>query len=188
MSDLNLGPSRERSPLLSILIAVAVVGVVVTTIVMLNPRETAEVSVQKVALFAPHTEFKPTAGGGQVVGGLPQSEDDLYVVATVRITDKLRLPLFLNGRSAKLISASLQSTDATVVSNRDLPRLEETFPQLAPMAANPLTEDQLNPGETREGVVVLLFPGMTQADWHNKVSSQLTLDLQYQSPITVALR
>ena len=96
-----------------------IAGIVMTAVgvavYMLNPRKTAEITVQKTEVFAPHTEFKQTPSSSQIVGAAAASEDDVYVVATLRIQDKLRLPIFLDSVSATMTTDTGSATQATNV-------------------------------------------------------------------------
>ncbi len=161
--DLQIAPPPDPNPLIpKLLIAGAVMILIGAGAYLLNPRKTAEITVLKTDIFAPHTEFKQMPGDGQIIGAPAQSEDDVYVVATVSIADKLRLPIFLDSVSATMTSDN-DSLQATNVSALDLPRLEQTFPQITPLvsppAAPPLRfEDAVSPGTTRVGTIVFLFP------------------------------
>jgi len=185
--ELKLVPPRESGNDLPkfLGIAFAVMAVVALGVFLLNPRKTANVAVLKAEVFAPHTEFKQAPGAMHVIGAGPAAEDDLYIVATVRITDKLRLPIFLNGYSAALINPDGTQLNATAISPRDLARIEQTFPALTPMAQHPLDDTTpVAPGETRQGTIVLQFPGLSATDWSGRKSATLTIDLTHQSPQT----
>jgi len=187
--SLNLGPTETRSPLKSILIAAAVMIAIAVAIFLFLPKRPAEISVVKVQTFGPHTEFKAMAGAGpHVIGQGSQSQDDLYVVATVRVSDKLHnLPLFLAPPEATVNTAA-GSMDATVINARDISRLELSFPELTPMISNPLRDgDEVAPGTTREATVVMLFAGMKEADWKAKQSATLTVKFAHQEAQTVPL-
>jgi hypothetical protein len=184
--ELQLVPPRDSSNDLPkfLAIAFAVMAVVALGVFLLNPRKTAEFTILKAEPYAPHTVSKDApAGSMHVLGTAPAAEDDLYIVATVRITDKLRLPIFLNGYTAALISPDGTQLNATAIAPRDLARLEETFPALAPMAQPPLDDKSpVLPGEAREGTIVLQFPGLTAAAWNDRKSATLTVNLTHQAP------
>jgi hypothetical protein len=188
MADLSLAPAPERGTLRAVLISIVVLSVVAAAVFLLNPRKTSELAITKMAFFAPHTETKEIPGQMHVIGQAASAEDDLYVVATVRMTDKIRLPLFISATTATMVLADGSSLDARVISLRSLQRLEVTFPELTPMAGTLLdTDDPIPPSESREGNVVLLFPGINEATWHTKKSASMTFDLAHQSPQTTAL-
>ena len=191
--DLQIAPPPDPNPLVPKLVIAAVVMVLIgVAIYMFNPRKTAEIVVQKTELFAPHTEFKQMPSSSRVIGAPAQSEDDVYVVATVSITDKLRLPLFLDSVSATM-TTDAGSIQATNVSPIDLPRLEQIFPQITPLvsppAAPPLRfEDTVSPGATRLGTIVFLFPQTSAKAWAAKKSASLTITFAHDAaPITVPI-
>jgi hypothetical protein len=191
--DLKLAPPPDHNRLIpKLLIAGAVMVIIGVAVYMLNPRKTAEITVQKTELFTPHTEFKQTPSSSQIIGAAAETEDDVYVVATLGITDKLRLPISLDSVSATMTSDA-GSTEATVISPLDLPRLEQTFPQIRPLvtppAASPLRfQDAVSPGETRVGTVILLFPQISAKAWTAKKSATLTIHLAHDAaPIDVPL-
>jgi hypothetical protein len=192
--ELHLAPPPDRdNPVSKFLVAgLAMIGVGVVAF-MLYPRKAAEISVQKVDLYAPHTEFKATPGDNRIIGAPASFEDDLYVVATLRITDKLRQPIFLNSTSATMTTAEGATVEATVISPQDLPGLEQTFPEVLPLvnppAAQPISlDDAVAPGTTRVGSIVLLFPQISAKAWQTKKSATLTLNLTRDTaPQTIAL-
>jgi hypothetical protein len=192
-SDLQIAPPPDDNPLIPKLVIAGVVMIIICVAVyMLNPRKTAEITVQKTELFAPHTEFKQMPGSGQIIGAPAESEDNLYVVATVSITDKLRLPIFLDSVSATM-TTDTGSTQATNVSPLDLPRLEQIFPQISPLLSPPTApplrfQDAVSPGATRVGTLVFLFPQKSAKAWAAKKSATLTVNLANDAaPINVPL-
>jgi hypothetical protein len=188
MTDLNLGPAEERSYLPAILIAAAVLIVIAIAVFFLNPRKTADTSVTKVELYAPHTEFQATPGGSHIIGQGPSAEDDLYAVVTVSVTDDLRLPLFVDATSVTLTAPDGSQTEALGVPVSDYPRLEQTFPQLTPLLTNPFTYgQQIAPKQTAVGSVLVLFPNTTEAAWKARKSATVTLNLRNQSPLTAPI-
>jgi len=192
--DLHLAPPSDSNRLIPklVLAGVVMVGVGVA-VFQLNPRKTAEITVQKTEIFAPHTEFKQTESNSHLIGTAPETEDDVYVVATLKIEDKLRLPIFLTNTSASLTTQAGATIEATVISPVDLPRLEETFPQILPLVSPPAApslqfEDAIAPGSSRVGTVVLLFPQVSAKDWKSKQSATLTVHLAHDAaPINVTL-
>ncbi len=193
MPELNLGPPPERNYVPAIVISAIALIAIVVLLFVLNPRKTAEISVQKIDLFAPHTEFRQMPGASHVIGTPAQVEDDLYVLATLRIQDKLRLPIFLSSYNATLTQSDGSSVDATLVAPVQFQRLEEILPALTPLLTQsqigqPLKySDEIDPGTTRVGYVLLLFPQITEAQWRAKTSASITFDLRDQLPQTVKL-
>jgi hypothetical protein len=192
-SDLQIAPPPDENRLIPKLVIAGVVMILIgVAVYLLNPRKTAEIKVQKTELFSPHTEFKQMPGNSQIIGAPSESEDDVYVVATVSITDKLRLPIFLDSVSASM-TTDTGSTEATNVSPLDLPRLEQIFPQITPLVSPPAAvplhfQDAVSPGATRVGTIVFLFPKISAKAWAAKKSATLTVNLANDAaPINVPL-
>jgi hypothetical protein len=197
MADLSLAPAEQRSLLKPILIAVIALALIAFAVFWFNPRGVADVTVPHVDLFAPHTEFKsltPKAGmhvlsKDKVTGPIGAgAEDNLYVVATVHIDNKLRLPIFVSSVEATITTADGEQHPAAVVHASELPRLEQMFPNIATLAPHPINDsDPAPPKGQLEGQVVLLFATLTADDWHKKKAADLTLVPAHQDPITVKL-
>jgi len=187
MSDLNLGPPPERNRIPAVLISVAVLCMIAAAIYHFSPSKAAEIRVEKVDLFAPHTETKASHGGTHILGTPSFTEDNLYVVVHVSIENKLSLPLFLDSPDATLTTPA-GVNDATAVSPTDAVRLEQSFPELTPLATNPIGYDsQIAPHGTLEGSIILLYPTLKQADWQTRKSANLTLHFIHIGPQTIDL-
>lgn len=179
----------DRSPVLPIVLALIIVAAAAVTVYLVIPHKITDLSVSKVDLFAPHTQFGATQGGSvQVLGQAAQSEDDLYVVAHINITNKLHQRVFISGWSATAMFKDGSTEDSTYVAKSQLPRLEQIFPQIASLATDPIDDgDELDPGVTKSGSVVLLFPNTTQEKWNSKGSAVLTINLHQHVSQTVKL-
>lgn len=180
--------SSERGPFLSVILAFVIMVVVVVIVYLLIPHKITAINVSKVDVFAPHTEFQASQGSMAVVGEPGQTEDDLYVVAHLNITDKLHEQVYITGWSATVTFADGTTTDSTYIAKSSLPRLEQIFPNIATLATDPLDDgDELDPGVPHSGSVVLLFPNTTQDKWDKKGSAVLTLTLRDHASQTVKL-
>jgi hypothetical protein len=179
----------DRSPVVAVVLAFIVMVAFVGAIYLFIPHKNTEISVSKVDVFAPHTTFQQSQGGGvQVLGEQAQSEDDLYVVAHLAITDKLRQRVILSGWSATVTFADGSTQDSTLIARSELPRLEQIFPQITSLATNPLGDgDVFDPGVANAGSIVLLFPNTTQQQWNQKRSAVLTIEIHEHQPQTVKL-
>lgn len=168
-------------------LAAVIMALVAFAVFWFNPHKTAEATIAHVEVYAPHIVFTQTSNNGfRVLTNDSAAEDDLYVIATVRITDKLRLPIFINDFRAALVNPDGTQLNAFIVSRRDLVNLETTFPALAPLAQHPLDDrTPIAPGETREGTLVLQFPGLTANAWTARRSAALTINLTHQQPLVV---
>ena len=188
MADLSFSQPARRNLAVPITIAVLVLAIAAFLVFRLLPRETAEVIIPRVSLFASHLVFKSDS----MVVGNDQTQDTLYALVTVRITDRLNLPLFLKDFTATLTpndSSPLDSTSA--IEKPDLAKVYATFPAVNKLAAAqgapPLfRETRIDPGQTVEGFVLLQFP-VTEDVWNARQSATLTIDLYHQAPLTITI-
>jgi hypothetical protein len=185
--DLKLAPEPEHGVMPAVSISFLILIVVAVVVFLVNPRETAVLKVDKVDVFAPHTDFKPDKKAVKEVGLANAGEDDLYVVATVSMTNKLRLPIFITDTTLTLTTGN-SAEEATAVSPQYYPQIESSFPALTPMLGPPIAQgDELAPGATHTGNVLMLFPGLTAEAWKNRKSAVLTVSLRNQAPQKVLL-
>ena len=195
MSDLQIAPPPEKSVIPAVLIALLVLAVIAGAVFYFNPHKVADLQVTGVQTFAPHTEMKgltpdPGKGNMRVLNGTiyTAAEDDLYVVTRVSFTDRLRIPIYLEGAFADVTFADGSQAQAHMLSVKDVQRLGAIFPAIATLATNPIADDEeIDPGNTRAGTLVLAFPGRTADAWRGKRSSSLTLELRNQEPQTARL-
>ena len=194
MSDLQIAPPREKSVLPALLIALLVLAAIAWAVFWFNPHRVADLKVMEVHTFAPHTEVQGLTPGGRkggmrVLNGTTYTaEDDLYVVATVSFTDRLRIPIYLTQGTANVTFEDGTQAQTHMLSPRDVQHLGLVFPAIVPLAGNSLGDDEeIDPGTTRVGTMVLPFPGRTAEAWSRKRSGTLTLELRNQEPQTARL-
>ncbi|MDE3105590.1 MAG: hypothetical protein KGK08_10485 [Acidobacteriota bacterium] len=192
MTELTLSRRQGSGFAVPLLIAVIVLAIAAAVIFEFNPHATADVAVTHTAVFASHFDLK----GDTMLVNSDVAQDDIYVLTTVRITDQLRLPLFLKDFTATLTPTNPDGSAAAPISTSaiekpDLPNLYVTFPKLKAMveeqATEPLyRESQIDPGKSATGIILLHFP-VTQQAWEHRKSAQLTIDLYHQQPITLPI-
>jgi hypothetical protein len=185
MSELSFSqPQSERRNFTTPAIVVAViVAIAFTLIYFFTSHRIADLAITHIAVVPEHTVFTSSS---KVVGA-ETAEDDLYVFATVRIEDKLRLPITINGISGTLTAADDTVTHANAIGKRDREILYVTFPALKPLASAPLNLDtEIQPGGQAEGMVLLHFP-LAEADWKNRKSAAVIIDTYSQGALTVEI-
>lgn len=195
MASLQIAPARQSSQAPAVIIAFLILAVAAAAIFYFNPHKISELKVTSVDTYAPRTTFGALEGPGGVPNGMhvlsaptTSTEDDLYVIANVSMTDKLRLPLYISGATAHVTLADGTELESNLLSGADLKRLEVIFPEIRNHAVAPISDgDSIEPGQTRVGTVVLPFPGQTADAWHNKKSATLTIDLRNQRAQTTVL-
>lgn len=193
MADLKIAPARESGNGPAVVIAFLILAAVAGAIFYFNPHRVSDFKVISVDTYAPRTTFgpldTPTPNGMHVLGAPTTStEDDLYVIARVQLIDKLRLPLFITGATAHVTLADGSELESNLLSGSDLKRLGVIFPEIHSRATAPISDgDEVLPGQTRTGTLVLPFPGQTADVWHSKKSATLTLTLRNQEAQKTAI-
>jgi hypothetical protein len=178
-------PQRRSSLMLPLLIAFVVVGGAFAY-VYLRPHRIADITVTQTAVVPEHTVFKSLS---KVVGHEDEVHDDLYIITTVRIDNRLKIPLFIDDITGTLTPGddSAESITASAINSGDLDNLYTTFPAIKPLASAPLLrESTIAPGDHAQGMVLLHFE-VAQADWDKRKSASVTISFYHQEPLTVPL-
>jgi hypothetical protein len=175
-------PAR-RNLLAPVLIAFTLLGIAIALVVRYTPHKTADITITGTSVYPAHTVFKSDS----ILVGSDRAQDDLYVLATLRVDDRLNLPLFLKDFTATLVTADGEEFHTSAAEKQDIPNLFTTFPALEKLASPPLLRETLiSPGQSAEGMVLLHFP-VTQATWNSRKSATLTVDLYHQGPLAVLI-
>jgi hypothetical protein len=184
MSELTFSQTERRSFLVPLLIAFVFVGGVFAYI-YLRPHRIADITITHTAVLPTHTVFKDLS---KVVGHEDQAEDDFYVLTTIRIDNRLKIPLTIDDITGTLTPPDDSAEPATTsaINKADIDGMYVTFPALKPLSGPPLTrETTIAPGDPAEGMVILHFP-ITQTDWNNRKSASVTISFYHQpDPFTV---
>lgn len=169
-------PQPARSNLLvPVLVAFLVLGILIALVVRLTPEKTASLSVSHTIVFPTHTEM----GSGSILVGQKQSEDDLYVLTTLRIENRTRFPIFIKDYTATLTTEEGEPITTSAVEKDDIPNLLVSFPGLKPLVTAPLLREAvIEPGQFAEGMVILHFP-VTQSVWDHRRTTVLNVDLYH---------
>ncbi len=188
MPEFNAGLIPSRSPLPAILIAAGVLVAIAAAVLYFNPRKTADLSITRVQTYTAHTETKPYKGGIHIIGAPARIEDDLYVLVNVKLTDKLRLPLFIKDETAVLTAPDHSITEVSALQRDEITNVYASFPAVQALASAALSRDtQTAPGQTSEGLILLHFPGATDKDWTTRKSCTLTIQFFHQAPETLTV-
>ncbi len=188
MADLTFSQPERRSLAVPIVLALVVLALVGFFVLRLTPHTTADVAITRVDIFPAHTVFKSESN----VVGVDPSQDDLYALVTIRLTDRLRLPLFLKDITATLIPSDGSLPPATsAVEHAQLENLYTSFPAVRKLAAAQtapllLRETRIDPNQTVEGYVIVHFP-VTAETWNTRDNAVLTLDLYHQQSLSVTI-
>ena len=183
MSDLTFAQPARRNLLAPVLVAFVLLGVAIALVVRYTPHKTADVTITETSLYPAHTVFKSDS----ILVGSDRAQDDLYVLATLRIDDRLNLPLFLKDFTATLVTADGEDLHTSATEKQDIPTIFSAFPAPEKLASTPLLRETLiGPGQSAEGMVLLHFP-ITQATWNGRKSATLHVYLYHQGPLDVSI-
>ena len=188
MAEITLtgGAQKQRSMLIPILLAVLVLAAAGAWFAKTYVHASVNGSIDRVALFPLHVEYK--RGTGMLVGG-NETQEELYVVADVSLTDRAEVPLFIKELSGSFIGEDGSLFEANVIDKNDLPRLMTMFPKLKTVAdsigTQPLVrEGTIAKGATGRGYVVLLY-NIPQSVWDKRKSAEVGVDFYHQDKLTL---
>ena len=185
MSELTFSQSERRSFLAPLLIAFVIIGGIFSYI-YLRQHRIADIAITHTAVLPEHTVFKSLS---RVVGHEDQAQDDLYVLATVHIDNRLKIPLTIDDITGALTPTddSVEPATSSAIGKNDLDGMYVTFPALKPLSGPPLArETTIPPGDHAEGMVMLHFP-VAEPDWNNRKSYSVTITFYHQEPLTVTI-
>jgi hypothetical protein len=176
VSDLKFAQPARRNLLAPVLLAFLILGIVLALLLRFTPHRTADLTIVRTAIYPTHTVFKSDS----IIVANQHTEDALYVLTTLRIDDRLRLPLFLKDFTATLTTAEGEEVTTSAVEKLDLENVYTSFPGLRPLASEPLLRDtMISPGQSAEGMILLHFP-VTKEVWDHRRTAVLNVDLYHQ--------
>jgi hypothetical protein len=181
VADPTFSQPERRSLAAPLAIAAVLLIAAAAAILHYIPRRPAELAITHTAVWQAHTVFKSDT----ILVGRDTTQDDLYILATLRIDDHLHIPIFVKDLTATLTTADGQLLTTSAIEKLDLPTLYQTFPAIKPLSSAPLLrETTIAPGQSAEGMVILRFP-ITQDDWNHRQSAALAVDFYHQSSQTI---
>jgi len=176
VSDLKFAQPVRRNLLAPVLLAFLILGIVLALLIRFTPHRTADLSITRTTIYPTHTVFKSDS----IVVANQHAEDALYVLTTLRIDDRLHLPLFLKDFTATLTTGEGEEITTSAVEKLDLENVYTSFPALKPLASEPLLRDtMISPGQSAEGMILLHFP-VTKEVWDHRRKAVLNVDLYHQ--------
>jgi len=176
VSDLKFAQPARRNLLVPVLLAFLILGIVLALLLRFTPHRTADLAITRTTVYPTHTVFKSDS----IIVANQHAEDALYVLTTLRIDDRLRLPLFLKDFTATLTTAEGEEITTSAIEKLDLENVYASFPGLKPLASEPLLRDtMISPGQSAEGMILLHFP-VTKEVWDRRRTAVLNVDLYHQ--------
>jgi len=176
VSDPKFAQPARRNLLVPVLLAFLILGIVLALLLRFTPHRTADLNIVRTTIYPTHTVFKSDS----IIVANQHTEDALYVLTTLRIDDRLHLPLFLKDFTATLTTAEGEEITTSAVEKPDLENVYTSFPALKPLASEPLLRDtMISPGQSAEGMILLHFP-VTKEVWDHRRTAVLNIDLYHQ--------
>jgi hypothetical protein len=176
VSDLKFAQPARRNLLAPVLLAFLILGIVLALLLRFTPHKTADLTITRTTIYPTHTVFKSDS----IIVANQHAEDALYVLTTLRIDDRLHLPLFLKDFTATLTTAEGEEITTSAVEKLDLENVYTSFPALKSLASEPLLRDtMISPGQSAEGMILLHFP-ITKEVWDHRRTAVLNIDLYHQ--------
>jgi hypothetical protein len=176
VSDLKFAQPARRNLLAPVLLAFLILGIVLALLLRFTPHRTADLTIVRTTIYPTHTVFKSDS----IIVANQHAEDALYVLTTLRIDDRLHLPLFLKDFTATLTTAEGEEITTSAVEKPDLENVYTSFPALKPLASEPLLRDtMISPGQSAQGMILLHFP-VTKEVWDHRRTAVLNIDLYHQ--------
>jgi hypothetical protein len=183
VSELKLRQPARSNLLAPVLIAFLILGIAIALILRFTPHSTAKLQILHTTAYPTHTVFKSDS----ILVGRDRSQDDLYVVTTLRMEDRLNLPLFVKDLTATLETSDGQKFETSAVQKQDFENLFTTYPALRPLATSPLVRETLiESGQAAQGTIILHFP-VTQEAWNHRRSATLHVALYHQGKVSIAI-
>jgi hypothetical protein len=183
VSEPKFAQPARRNLLAPVLVAFVILGIAIALVLRYTPLTIADLTILQTAVYPTHTLYK----GDSIIVGRDHAQDELYVLTTLRIEDKLNLPIFLKDFTATLLTGDGEQLTTSAVEKQDLENLYATFPALKPLSSTPLLRETLiDPGHSAEGMILLHFP-VTEEVWNRRRSATLHVDLYHQGPISITI-
>lgn len=183
VSELKFTQPARRNLLVPILIALFLLGIAIALVLRYTPHRTAEITILRTTIYPTHTVYK----GDSILVGRDRSQDDLYVLATVRVEDRLNLPLFIKDLTGTLVTSDGEKIETSAVQKNEFENLYTSFPALRPLSSPPLLrETAIDTGKSAEGMVLLHFP-VTKEAWNQRQSATLNIVLYHQEPVSIKI-
>ena len=185
MSDPSFSQPERRNFVIPILVVLVIVVAVLLSLHFFAETRAADGSVTKVAVLPTHTSY---SNGSHVVGHVDAAEDDLYVLATVRVhDDDSKLPLFIKDLTGTLTTQDDTDITTSAIEKNDLDSVYMAFPSLKSMSGPPLLREiEIAPGASAEGMVMLHYSA-TEATWKARKSASVTVEFYHQAPLTLPI-
>ncbi len=183
MTDPALTPTfaqpERRSFLVPILLALAALAAAAVIALHFFPATTVDIAHLRTDLLPTTTTYKAQS----MVVGVNQTQTVLFVASTVRVSNQLRVPIFVDGFSITFTDPAGAQLQARGLTQSELSNSQLSFPALKPLTTSPLLrETSIDPGKSAEGTIVFPLP-IPQSMWNTRKTATIKVDLYHQNPV-----
>lgn len=185
MTDPTFAQPERRSFLVPALVAVAAIALAIAIAVHYFPATTVNLDHVGAVVIPTHTAYSPI---NKTITIAPiESEDVLFLVETIRLDNRLRVPIFPDDYTLTLTAADNRQATFRAIKIIDLADLQLTFPQLVAPLQSPLPRDiAIEPGKASQGALLFSIP-LSKATWDARKSAVLKVDLYHYPSQSVTI-
>ena len=183
MSDRN---GAGTHPLFTVLAAIILVVACIGAYVWVNYKPPVHAGqVLSVTAYPLHRELSTGSGLGGMTGGT-NVDDEVMVIANVRIKSQTDSPLFLHDMYGELVMANGDVQRDLAASGSDFRKVFIAYPALAPQQKDPIARGiTIPPGETVEGQMIFHFP-VSKQDWDSRKDFKIDVEFVHQKDLVLS--
>jgi hypothetical protein len=184
----QLEESKAGNRIVLMLVGAVIVAIVIAAYFFIGrTKPLAAGEVSQVYLYPVHHEGTAPTTVGTTVTTKPEVEDNILVLAQVKLTNTSKNPLTLVELEGTFAGPDGEQASATV-GQGDFQRVFQAYPNLADQKRTPLLRGtQIAPGETKEGEAIFHYPGTRDA-WDKRKSFNVTATFNRNPPLTIPVK
>lgn len=178
-----LSPDETRSPFLLIFLVIAAVAAAIGIAVHFFPATTVDITQIHTSLLPETAVFKSDS----ILNAVVETTHTLFIASTVRIDNRLKIPIYLDDFSLTFTDGSGAQLSAKAYTKPDLASVQPTYPALTPLLAAPLhRETSIEPGNSAQGVILFAL-NIPQSTWDQRKSAVIQVDLYHRPSLYVTI-
>jgi len=186
---------QTHRPLSHILWPIAIAFVVLAAIgigiYVRSPHAPAKVSVTHVTAVPTTVTYSNDVGTLKLLGKTDSNENTLYVLATVKVHNNLKTPVFLKDLTGALTMPDGSELLTSAVEKNDVEATFTAFPQVKEAASGKpllLRETEVPGMSDMEGLVLLGFRDATKQTWDQSKHVAVKIAPYHYDPIVAELK
>ena len=174
---------ERRSFLLPVLLALGTLTIAAAVVFHLFPATQVQATHLQTVLHPEDTTFKSNS----IVLGQDHTEHILYIASTIRIDNRLRLPITLDDFTLTFTNPDAAQLTAKAFTKPELANIQLTYPALKPLLTAPLlTDTPVTPGQSTQGTLLFALP-VPQSMWDQRKSAIIEVALYHQPPVSLTI-